>query len=95
MLGKIIGAAAGAAAGNATRGMSGTTGAIIGTLAVAAARRMGVLGLIAATAGGYALKKVADKREQAAKREEAERERPVPAEPIKQGHVNGMQTAPV
>ena len=61
MIGKIIGAAAGAAAGNATRGLSGTTGAIVGTLAVAAARRMGLAGLIAATAGGYLLKKMADK----------------------------------
>lgn len=61
MLGKIIGAAAGAAAGNATRGMSGPTGAIIGTLAVAAARRMGLAGLIAAAAGGYLVKRFADK----------------------------------
>lgn len=61
MLGKIIGAAAGAVAGNATSKMSGTTGAIVGTLAVAAARRMGVFGLIAAVGGSYLVKKMADK----------------------------------
>lgn len=64
MIGKIIGAAAGAAAGNATRGMTGTKGAIIGTVAVAAARRMGVMGLVAAGAGGYLIKKVSDRKEE-------------------------------
>ncbi len=76
MLGKIIGAAAGAAAGNATSGMTGAKGAIAGTLAVAAARRMGVLGLLAAGAGGYLLKRMKDKKEQ-------KRETLTPVEPVR------------
>ena len=63
MIGKIIGAAAGAAAGNAARGMSGPGGAALGILAASVARRMGIFGLIAATAGGYLLKKLAEKGE--------------------------------
>jgi len=57
MIGKFIGAATGAAVGNATGGMSGAKGAIVGTLAVSVARRMGLAGLVAAGAGAYFLGK--------------------------------------
>ncbi|KLE34563.1 hypothetical protein [Aurantiacibacter luteus] len=61
MIGKIIGAAAGAAAGNAARGVTGTSGAILGALAVPLARRMGFLGLLGAIGAGYLVKRAADK----------------------------------
>jgi hypothetical protein len=63
MLGKIIGAMAGAKLSDHTRGLNGPGGAIMGAAAVALARRMGPLGLIAAAAGGYALKKFSEQRE--------------------------------
>ena len=61
MIGKIIGAAAGAAAGNAARGVSGTSGAILGALAIPVARRMGFMGLLGALGAGYLLKRASDK----------------------------------
>ncbi len=73
MFGKIIGAAAGAAAGNATKGMSGAKGAVVGTLAVAAVRRMGILGLVAAGTGAYLLKKKSDERQGKARMQVASR----------------------
>jgi hypothetical protein len=61
MIGKIIGAVAGAQAAKATRGMDGTTGAVLGALAVPVARRMKVPALLALAAGGYAFKRLSDK----------------------------------
>jgi hypothetical protein len=60
MIGKIIGAVAGAQAAKATRGMDGTTGAVLGALAVPLARRMKVPALLALAAGGYAFKRLSD-----------------------------------
>lgn len=62
MIGKIIGAVAGAKAAEHSRGLGGPGGALLGAGAVAVARRFGPLGLVAAAAGGYWLKK---RREQA------------------------------
>jgi len=63
MIGKIIGAIAGAKAAEHTRGVSGPGGALLGAGAVALARRLGPVGLVAAAAGGYALKRYNEKRE--------------------------------
>ena len=62
MLGKIIGAVAGAQAAKQFRNVDGRAGAVLGAAAVAMARRMGVKGLIATAAGGYALKRLSQKR---------------------------------
>lgn len=65
MIGKIIGAVAGAKAAEHTRGIGGPGGALLGAGAVAVARRLGPLGLLAAAAGGYWLKRRNDRAQQA------------------------------
>ena len=66
MLGKIIGAMAGAQAAEHSKKIPGAGGALLGTLAVPIVtrivRRMGPIGWIAAAAGGYALKRYNDKQ---------------------------------
>jgi len=57
MLGKIIGAVAGAKAGRRSRGVDEPGGALMGVAAVTLARRFGIPGMIAAALGGYALKR--------------------------------------
>lgn len=61
MIGKIISAVAGAKAADHMRGVSGTGGALLGAAAPMVLRRLGPVGLIAAVAGGYALKRYKDK----------------------------------
>jgi len=56
MLGKIIGGYIGAKTAK-MEGMSQESGALIGALALPIMRRFGLPGLVAAAAGGYALKK--------------------------------------
>jgi len=63
MLGKIIGAVAGAKAASRTRGVNEPGGALMGVAAVAMARRFGIPGMIAAAAGGYALKRYNERRQ--------------------------------
>jgi hypothetical protein len=63
MLGKIIGGIAGAKAANHLRGVNEPGGALLGIGAMALARRLGPVGLIAALAGGYAFKRYQDKRQ--------------------------------
>ncbi|MES2492472.1 MAG: hypothetical protein V4579_04225 [Pseudomonadota bacterium] len=62
MLGKIIGAMAGARAARSAGAGSGPGGALLGAAAVAVARRFGIPGMIAAAAGGYALKRYTERR---------------------------------
>lgn len=62
MLGKILGAFAGAKAAEHSN-MSGTTGAVLGAAGVTLLKRMSWPALIVLTAGGYALKKWSDSRE--------------------------------
>ncbi|MBB4858296.1 hypothetical protein HNO88_001615 [Novosphingobium chloroacetimidivorans] len=62
MLGKIIGGIIGARAARGTRGVDEPGGAIMGVAAVALARRFGLPGMIAAAAGGYALKRYNERR---------------------------------
>ena len=62
MLGKIIGAIAGAKAADHVRGLNEGGGALLGIGAAALARRLGPVGLIAALAGGYAFKRYKDKQ---------------------------------
>lgn len=66
MLGKIIGAVAGKKVAEQTGAVGGTSGALLGVGAAALARRLGPVGLVAAAAGGYAIKRYLEKREQAA-----------------------------
>lgn len=63
MLGKIIGAIAGKRAAKHVRGVDGTGGALLGAAVPVLLRRLGPLGLIAAAAGGYALKRHNEKRQ--------------------------------
>lgn len=62
MIGKIIAAIAGKKMAENVSVIGGTSGAILGVGAASLARRLGPLGLIAATAGGFAIKHLADKR---------------------------------
>lgn len=63
MIGKIIGAAIGAKVAERTRGGLGPTGgALLGTAAVAVARRLGPVGWVAVALGGYAAKRMGGKR---------------------------------
>ena len=57
MIGKIIGAVVAAKAAQATRGVDGPGGALMGAAAVALARRFGPLGMVAAAVGSYAIKR--------------------------------------
>jgi hypothetical protein len=73
MIGKLIGAAAGAQAAKHTAKIGGTGGAVLGALAVPLVRRMSLPALLALGAGGYAYKKWSDRREaDAAKRKSFE-----------------------
>jgi len=64
MIGKLIGAyVGGKAAQRARGGLDGPTGALLGAGAVALARRFGFMGMVAAAAGGYALKRHNDKKQ--------------------------------
>jgi len=62
MLGKIIGGILGARAARHTRGVNEPGGALLGVASIALARRFGLPGIIAATAGGYALKKYSERK---------------------------------
>lgn len=62
MLGKIMGAVLGARASRGSRGMSEPRGALLGAASVAIARRFGIPGMIAAAAGGYALKRYNERK---------------------------------
>ena len=61
MIGKIIGGLIGARTAK-MEGMSQEGGALIGALAIPIMRRFGVPGIVAAAAGGYALKKYNERR---------------------------------
>jgi len=63
MLGKLLGAAAGAEASKFTTAFGGPAGAAIGVLAVPLVRRLSIPGLIVVTVGGYFAKKWLDRRE--------------------------------
>ena len=64
MIGKLIGATVGAkTASSVSGGIGGTGGALLGAGAASMIKRLSPLGLIAAVAGGYALKRYMDKRE--------------------------------
>lgn len=65
MLGKILGGVLGAKAARHQRGVNEPGGALMGVAAVAMARRFGIPGIIAATAGGYALKKYSERKKTA------------------------------
>lgn len=65
MLGKIIGGIVGAKAAKGGGGVDQPGGALIGVASVALARRFGIPGMIAAAAGGYALKKYSERRKPA------------------------------
>lgn len=82
MIGKIIGAVAGQRLAQGVGGLSGPGGALLGAGAVAAARRLSPLTLVAAAAGGYVLKRHYDKRK-AAEQPPVAPDRPRPAEPKK------------
>jgi hypothetical protein len=63
MIGRIVGALAGRSmARNMPGGMGGMGGMALGAALPTLARRMGPMGMIAAAAGGYAVKRMMDKR---------------------------------
>lgn len=61
MLGKVLGAAAGAQASKYTSSLGGPGGALIGALAVPVLRRMKWTSLAALAAGGYLVAKLNEK----------------------------------
>lgn len=62
MIGKIIGALAGKKLAERTSGMSGTGGLVAGIAASSLLKRVGPLGLAAAMAGGYLIKRKRDRK---------------------------------
>ena len=62
MIGKLIGAVAGAKATEHVKGVGGAGGALLGMAAPMVLRRLGPMGLIAAAVGGYAYKRYTDKK---------------------------------
>lgn len=62
MLGKILGAAAGAEASKFTTAFGGTSGALMGALAAPLVRRLSLPALVALGAGGYLAKRYYEKR---------------------------------
>jgi hypothetical protein len=64
MLGKIIGAVAGAKAANHVRGVGQTGGALLGVGATTLARRLSPLALVTLAAGAYAAKRYNARRRQ-------------------------------
>ena len=73
MIGKMIGAYAGERAARHVDGLNGTAGALLGAGGVAAIKKIGPFGLLAALAGGYALKRHLDHN-----RQERDEEGPAP-----------------
>lgn len=63
MIGKIIGAALGAQAAKKSRNVGGTTGAVLGAAVPFVLRRMSIPAMLAIGAGGYAAKKMFDKKQ--------------------------------
>ncbi|MEO6041070.1 MAG: hypothetical protein ABIP41_04150 [Croceibacterium sp.] len=63
MIGKLIGAIAGAKAADHMRGVSGTTGAVLGAALPIVLRRLSLPAMLAIAAGGYAFKRYQDKQE--------------------------------
>ena len=61
MIGKILGAVAGAQASKYSRNLGGTGGALVGALAVPVLRRMNWTTLALVAAGGYAISKLNEK----------------------------------
>ena len=62
MIGKIIAAVAGAKAAKQPGGVSEPTGALLGIGTLMLVRRFGLPGMVAAAAGGWALKRYKEKR---------------------------------
>ena len=61
MIGRIIGAGVGAALSKQTRSIGGPAGAILGTVAVPIISRLSLPAMLVIGAGGYFVKKFADK----------------------------------
>ncbi|RDC59220.1 hypothetical protein HME9302_00405 [Alteripontixanthobacter maritimus] len=64
MIGRLIGAFVGSKAAKQTSAIGGSTGAVLGVLAPTILRRMSIPGMLAIGAGGYLVKKLADKKDQ-------------------------------
>ena len=65
MIGKVIGALAGAQLSKQTAAIGGTGGAVLGAVAVPVIARMSIPALIAVGAGGYLAKRAIDRRNKA------------------------------
>ena len=63
MIGKLIGAGVGAALGKESRKIGGTTGAILGAVAIPVVTRLRIPALLALAGGGYLAKRLAEKAE--------------------------------
>ena len=63
MIGKIIGAVAGSKLAENSRSVGGPAGALLGVGAATLARRMSLPVLLAASAGGYLIKKRMDRKQ--------------------------------
>lgn len=63
MIGKIIGAIAGAKAADHMRGVGGAGGALLGVGAATLAKRLSLPAMLALAAGGYAVKRYTEKRD--------------------------------
>lgn len=89
MIRTILGAVAGAKAAEHTSKVGGAGGALLGVAAVSLFRRLSLPALIAVTAGGYALKKWNDQREE----EPARAPAPAPKRPARKPRKAAPKTA--
>ena len=76
MIGKLIGAVAGARAARHTSKVGGAGGALLGAASASVLRRMSIPAMLALGVGGYALKKWNDRREADKARRESFRKPP-------------------
>ncbi len=63
MIGKLIGAAAGAQAAKHSASIGGTGGALLGAMAVPLVRRFSIPALVAVGVGGYLAKRAYDRKQ--------------------------------
>ena len=63
MIGKVIGAVVGNRIAQHTRGVKGPTGAALGVVATTLLGRLSLPGMLAIAAGGYAAKRLSEKKD--------------------------------
>ena len=93
MIGKIIGAAVGGSIAKNTRGIDGTTGAVLGAAVPFVLSRLSIPGMIAMGVGGYFVKKYLDKTEMPEPMDKTTA--PVASTPVPPSNLNSAPTSTI